>query len=155
MALQKKIYCIYQLNQYEISWDKYCQLYPSWDEACYLDSGSRKRQGHFGLTHRNRKQDLLQEDCTYPQLLSFTIHLLTQNLQKREKGESVRRLYGNSSIKARDWGVAQHDSCNPHKCWLCAWRWGGSADKVTCLQASGPELNPHQSNSDTLFTGVS
>lgn len=29
MALQKKIYCIYQLNQYEISWDKYCQLYPS------------------------------------------------------------------------------------------------------------------------------
>lgn len=51
MALQKEIYCIYQPNQYQISWDKYFQRSQAGDGACSLEPRVLGETGTFFAYH--------------------------------------------------------------------------------------------------------
>lgn len=160
MALQKKIYCIYQLNQYEISWDKYCQLYPSWDEACYLDSGSRKRQGRFCLSHRNRKQEACHKRTAPTLSCSLSQFICWLKTCREEKKGRVSE--GSTETAASEQRVGERLNTIPatHTNAGCV-RWGEMAQWVKSLVFKPLDLNSiptwweHKSNFDTLSTGVS
>lgn len=66
MALQKEIYCIYQPNQYQISWDKYFQCSQAADQAHYLEPRVLGETRTFLLITQKRKAGSVRTQVHLP-----------------------------------------------------------------------------------------
>lgn len=109
MALQKEIYCIYQPNQYQISWDKYFQRYQAADEARYLEPCVLGETRKFLLITQKRKAGSVPKQVHLPlAALCHNSSAVLKSTKKRKRGGGSQKVLHQNNMKRKKEVASNH-----------------------------------------------